>query len=153
MVKELTEFTFKDEVQKSEKPVLVKFYRKEGCQPCKDMLPVFDKFAEDHPELSCMAYEVPQTPDSIMRDYFIQRWPTFLSFKNGEIITKRMGRQTPEQLLKMMEKNLMEDQVKELKAKAFDLIRNIEGHQNQINQIQQQLQQVNAEITKLESQK
>lgn len=40
--------------------------------------------------------------------------------------------------------------INQLKGKAYDLIRNLEILQNQAQQIQQQLQVVNAEISKIE---
>lgn len=147
---ELIEADFKKDVLESKIPVLVEFYRAEGCQPCKDMIPVVEQFAKEHPEILVCKADPNTWSEDFKRKYFLQRSPTFFSFSNGQIITKRIGSQTVEQLLKMFDKNQardpqLEQKLMESKARGYDLIRTAEKAQHE-------LRQVNENIEKMEQQ-
>lgn len=81
----------------SEKPVLIDFYAN-WCGPCNMMKPVIAKVAEDLADNAIVAkFDVDATND-IAPKYGIRNIPAFLVFKNGEVVNRAIGVQTPEQL-------------------------------------------------------
>lgn len=78
--------TFEQEVLKSDKAVVVKFYRKEGCKLCAIMEGNFQAYAAQHPEIKCVAYACGGQPDAITSKYPFAQFPAFIGFVNGEPI-------------------------------------------------------------------
>lgn len=85
-----TEENFENEVLKSDIPVLVDFYA-DWCGPCKMMMPVVEKLAETY-EGKVKVGKVNSDDDSnLAARYGIMSIPSFLIFKNGEVVDSTMG--------------------------------------------------------------
>lgn len=83
---ELNEKNFNDEVLKSDKAVVVKFYLKDGCRFCDIMQHVFNSYASNNPEIKCCKYEIGKEKDSITGKYNVTNVPAFMAFVDGEPI-------------------------------------------------------------------
>ena len=86
----ITENNFEEEVLKSEIPVLVDFYA-DWCGPCKMMAPIVkelaDKFAGKCKVGKCNIDENLKVAQS----YRVMSIPTFIVFKNGEVVVTAIG--------------------------------------------------------------
>ena len=79
-----------NELIKSDKPVLIDFFAT-WCGPCKYMSPVLDKVKETVGEdARIVKIDVDQFQDLSM-EYQIQTVPTFILFKNGEVLWRHSG--------------------------------------------------------------
>ena len=86
----ITENNFEEEVLKSEIPVLVDFYA-DWCGPCKMMAPIVkelaDKFAGKCKVGKCNIDENLK----VVQNYRVMSIPTFIVFKNGEVVVTAIG--------------------------------------------------------------
>lgn len=83
---------------------VVDFYS-DSCVPCKRMSPVLAALEKQYPEevYICkvnIAYE-----EELVDKYFIRSAPTFLFFKDGEVVERLSGVKTKEELQEIIEKN------------------------------------------------
>lgn len=85
----LTKENFEQEVLKADKPVLVDFWA-EWCGPCQMMLPVIEELAKEQTEIKVCKVNVDEQME-LARQYRVMSIPTFLVFKNGEIIAQTLG--------------------------------------------------------------
>ena len=86
-ITEVNKDNFESEVLKSDKAVLVKFYRKpEECRNCAIMESVFEQYAERHPDIKCVQYLCGREQDVITKKYTFPMFPGFIGFINGEPI-------------------------------------------------------------------
>ena len=89
----VTDDTFKDEVLNSETPVLVDFWA-EWCAPCKAMTPALEDVSEQMAgKVKIAKVNIDDAPDTPMR-YHIRNVPTMMIFKNGEVVSTKMGQMT-----------------------------------------------------------
>ena len=98
----LTKENFEQEVLKADKPVLVDFWA-EWCGPCQMMLPVIEELAKEQTEIKVCKVNVDEQME-LARQYRVMSIPTFLVFKNGEIIAQTLGAQQKEKLLELIRK-------------------------------------------------
>ena len=86
----ITENNFEEEVLKSEIPVLVDFYG-DWCGACKMMAPIVkelaDKFAGKCKVGKCNIDENLK----VAQNYRVMSIPTFIVFKNGEVVVTAIG--------------------------------------------------------------
>lgn len=93
--------SLEEEVLNSAIPVLVDFWAS-WCPPCKMTEPLIDKLAQKYDgKVKIGKINVDQNPRTAAK-YGIKGIPTFITFKSGEIVEKRVGAQTEEQLRKML---------------------------------------------------
>lgn len=85
---ELDEANF-DQTISTETPTLVDFWA-EWCGPCKAMHPVFTRLAKKYTSIKFARVNVDQS-QSIAQKFAIQSIPTFLMFKNGQVVQKMIG--------------------------------------------------------------
>lgn len=93
----LTKKNFKDEVLRSEMPVLVDFYA-EWCGPCRMMSPIIDSLAEEFKgRIKIGTVNIDDEPNLPMK-YGVQSIPTLILFKGGNSTAKLSGFHTADEL-------------------------------------------------------
>ncbi|GFN39312.1 MAG: thioredoxin [Marine Group I thaumarchaeote] len=85
---ELTDANF-DEIISSDSPTLVDFWA-EWCGPCKFMLPVFSRLAKKYQSIRFARLNVDQV-QSVATRIGVYAIPTFIMFKNGQVVDKAVG--------------------------------------------------------------
>ena len=96
----LTDRNFKEEVFKSQIPVLVEFSAS-WCVPSQQMKPMLEKVAKEYAgRLKIGNLNVDQNPRTASQ-YQIMGCPTFILLNSGKAIIRRVGAQSKKQLLEM----------------------------------------------------
>ena len=78
------------EMLAGEKPVLVDFWAT-WCGPCRILSPTVDEIAEEFADRITVAKCNVDDAEEIAMQYRIMSIPTLLFFKNGEVVDKRVG--------------------------------------------------------------
>ncbi|WP_110685335.1 thioredoxin [Salinicola aestuarinus] len=101
---DVTNANFEQEVLKSEKPVLLKFWAP-WCGPCKMMAPVVDEVAsEQADDLKVVSVNVDDAPE-IASEHGVRGVPTVMLFKSGAKVASLVGAQSKSQLTQFIEQN------------------------------------------------
>ncbi len=79
--------TFDERVLKCEKPVLVDFYA-EWCGPCRELGPVLEDFAQEHPDIRVVKVNIDENPDLAHR-YDVKNIPCLLVIRGGQVTSPR----------------------------------------------------------------
>ena len=87
-VMELTSENFNREIANNDL-LLVDFWA-EWCGPCKSMHPIFTRMAKKYKRVRFARVNVDNAQD-IESKYGVQSIPTFIMFKNGEIVNTMVG--------------------------------------------------------------
>ena len=78
------------DIVKGETPTLVDFFAT-WCGPCKAMQPVLDQLKTDmHEKVRILKIDVDKNQD-VAEKFKVKGVPTFVLFKNGEIIWRQSG--------------------------------------------------------------
>ncbi len=96
----LTKENFKEEVLDSKVPVLVDFFAT-WCGPCKAVSPVVEELAEELTDAKVFKIDVDEQME-LARQYRVMSIPTFLVFKNGEMVRREMGARSKAELLDLL---------------------------------------------------
>ena len=97
-----TSENFKEEVLKSDVPVLVDMFAT-WCGPCKMMAPVVAQLAQEYEDsVKVGKLDIDQNVD-IVAQYKIMSVPTFLVIKDGEVVKKLIGAVSKEELVEAIE--------------------------------------------------
>jgi thioredoxin 1 len=106
----ITDLNFEIEVLKSDVPVLIDFWAS-WCPPCKMTEPIIDRLAQQYNgKIKIGALNVDQNPLTASK-YKIKGVPTFILFQSGDIIEKRVGAHSEEQLNKILVEVFKEDSI------------------------------------------
>lgn len=89
MALELTDANFQENVLNSDKAALVDFWA-EWCGPCKSMHPIFTRMAKKYKQVRFARVNVDDAQDIAMK-YEVQSIPTFIMFKNAEVVNRMVG--------------------------------------------------------------
>ena len=92
---------FVEEVMNSEKPVLVDFWAS-WCGPCRMVIPVVEKIAEEYPEYKVVKVNVDEEQE-LAAQFGVMSIPTLMVVKNGEVVSKSVGAKNKQQILAMLE--------------------------------------------------
>jgi len=88
--KALTDASFETEVLKAQQPVVVDFWA-EWCGPCKMLGPVLEEIAEElQGQLVIGKVNVDENPATPGK-YGIRSIPTLMLFKNGQVVSTKVG--------------------------------------------------------------
>lgn len=103
---QLTDQNFEQEVLKSKEPVLVDFWA-EWCGPCRVMNPIVDELEREYKEkpVKIGKMNVDENQETAGK-YKVMSIPTFILFKNGEVINQAIGAQSKDQMKKIIDQNL-----------------------------------------------
>lgn len=102
MAQQITSSEWGDKVLLADKPTLVDFFAT-WCGPCKMMSPVVDEFAETVGDrANVYKLDIDQNQD-IAQQYGVMSVPTFIMFKGGEPVNKRIGAVPIDQLEAMLD--------------------------------------------------
>ena len=93
----LNEDNFRQEVLKSEMPVLVDFWAA-WCGPCKMLAPVIDEIASERDDIAVGKINVDEQMGLAIK-YGVSGVPTVALFKNGDIVERSVGYQSKDELL------------------------------------------------------
>ena len=98
MTQQISAAEFESKVLGASEPVLVDFFAT-WCGPCKSMATVVDEIAaEQAGKIAVYKLDIDEDPD-IPRQFKIMSIPTFLAFKGGELLGRKVGVQSKEDLL------------------------------------------------------
>ena len=86
----ITDSSFEQDVLKSQKPVLVDYWA-EWCGPCKQIGPSLEEISEEMSEKVIVAkLNIDENPQAAGK-YGVKGIPTLMLFKDGEIISTKVG--------------------------------------------------------------
>jgi len=88
---------FKKEVLESSGLIMVDFYA-EWCGPCKMTGPIIDQLAEEVKDVRFIKVNVDENPD-LSTTYSIFSIPSFIIFKDGQILSQFAGAMSKEGFL------------------------------------------------------
>jgi thioredoxin 1 len=96
-VAEFTDQNFEAEVLKSTLPVLVDFWAP-WCGPCRQIAPLIEQLATTNAgAVKVGKLDVDQSPKTAQA-YGVMNIPTLLIFKNGDVVQRFVGVQSPSRL-------------------------------------------------------
>ncbi len=98
----LTESNFDQEINQSDKPVLVDFWA-EWCGPCKLISPMIDEIAREKGDSLKVAKVNIDDNQSLSLKFNIRAIPTLLLFKNGQVRDQVTGMTSKKDLLGRIE--------------------------------------------------
>ena len=89
-----------EEVNKSEKPVLLDFYA-DWCGPCRMVSPLVDEIAKENPQYLVGKVNVDSEPE-LAAQFGVESIPMLVVMKNGEIVNKSVGARPKAQIIAML---------------------------------------------------
>lgn len=102
----LTDANFEAEVLKSSLPVLVDFWAP-WCGPCQMMGPIIDELAKEYEgkNIKIGKINVDENGETAGK-YDIMSIPSFIIFKNGEVVDQLTGGVQKEKLTELLDKHI-----------------------------------------------
>ncbi|GAA1617014.1 MULTISPECIES: thioredoxin [Kribbella] len=98
--------TFRDEVLRADKPVLVDFWA-QWCPPCHQIAPVLAQIADERADkLTVVKLNSDENPQ-IAANYRVMALPTLALFHRGELIWSVVGARPKHKLLKELDDALL----------------------------------------------
>lgn len=102
----ISDSNFEEEVTNSPVPVLVDFWAS-WCLPSQMMMPVVDKLSKEYENKKVKIKKINVDQNPRIRDkYKILGCPTFVLFKDGVELTRKVGAQSNDQLREIIDSAL-----------------------------------------------
>lgn len=86
----ITSENYSEEIEKSDKPVLLDFWA-DWCAPCRMMSPVVDAVAEELGEKIKVGKVNVEEEQELAMQFQIMNIPTLLIFKGGKVVNQFIG--------------------------------------------------------------
>jgi thioredoxin 1 len=103
--KAVTDATFKDDVLRAERPVLVDFWA-EWCAPCRKVSPLLEEIAgEMAGRVEIVKINADENPETV-RTYRVMSLPTLTIFRGGEPVKSVVGARPKGELVRLIESAL-----------------------------------------------
>jgi len=100
-----TDQNFDEAVLKSDKPVMVDFWAT-WCGPCQQLAPIVEALAGEYEgKVKIGKLDVDQNQE-VAGKYQVMSIPTFLMFKDGQVVDKMVGGVQKEKLKEMIDKHI-----------------------------------------------
>lgn len=96
----LTKNSFKNEVQASEKPVLIDFFAT-WCGPCKMVSPIVDEIAEENENIKVCKVDVDSEPE-LAQAFGVASIPTLVVVKDGKVTSQAVGYKPKDSIISML---------------------------------------------------
>ena len=96
---EIREDNFEKEVLQSDRPVVVDFWAS-WCGPCRMVIPIVEKIAEEYPEYKVVKINVDEEQE-LAAQFGVMSIPTLMVVKNGQVVNKSVGAKNKQQILAM----------------------------------------------------
>ena len=98
----ITDASFDTDVLKSGKPVLVDFWA-EWCGPCRAIAPALEDMAgELKDKLTVAKINIDENPTTPQK-YNVRGIPTLILFKDGKVVSKKMGAMPKSKILEWID--------------------------------------------------
>ncbi len=104
-IKTISDASFEADVLKSDKPVLVDFWA-EWCGPCKMVAPIIDEVAGEYAGKLNFAKMDVDANHVTPAKFGIRGIPTLILFKNGAIVSQKVGALSKNQLMAFIDSNI-----------------------------------------------
>lgn len=96
----ITKENFENEVNRSDKTVLLDFYA-DWCGPCRMVSPVVEQIADEQPEIKVCKINIDEQPELAAR-FDVMSIPALFVIKNGEVVNQSLGAKPKAQILEML---------------------------------------------------
>lgn len=104
-IKIITDASFEADVLNASKPVIIDFWA-EWCGPCRALTPIFTEVATTmHNQVTFGKINIDEHPQ-LASKYGVMSIPTLILFKNGEVVTVKMGLLSRSQLIAFIEEHI-----------------------------------------------
>ena len=90
--------TFNNEI--NDENVLVDFYA-DWCGPCRMLAPILEDLSQDRDNVKIVKVNVDEAPETA-KHYGIMSIPTLIHFKNGKMLSKKVGLCSKDDLIEMI---------------------------------------------------
>jgi thioredoxin 1 len=104
-IQTLTDATFDEAVQSSDKPILVDFWA-EWCGPCKTIAPILEEFATEQADRFTIGKLDVDVNIATATKFSVMSIPTLLLFKDGAVVARLVGAKPKGALLQEITENL-----------------------------------------------
>ena len=104
LVTNISDDSFETEVLKSSIPVVVDFWA-EWCGPCKSISPIVEELANEYEgKIKICKLNIDDNPDTPTK-FSVRGIPTLLLFKNGAVVSQKVGAAGKSQLSAWIDSN------------------------------------------------
>ena len=96
----LTQSNFEEEVNKSDKPVLIDFWAS-WCGPCRMLSPIVDEIADEHDDIKVGKVNVDEEPE-LASKFGVMSIPTLVVMVGGQVRNQSVGVISKEKILSLI---------------------------------------------------